>query len=116
MGSFGRRTYSETASCIHEDFVFQTPIIEVEGRDKFMKLQRKIDSNFILIITSIETDVASNVYNLKYIYQVHLHAQPKIEIKACAKIYMSNNLISKMMVEFEDLQLAETVFKQMIFH
>lgn len=116
MSSFSRRNFSETASCITKNFIFQTPIIEVKGRDKFIKLQQKIDSNFFLVVTNLEADRESNVFNLQYTYHIHLHARPKIEIKAHSKIYLPDKLISKMVVEFEDPKQAENVFKQMIYH
>lgn len=116
MRSFGRRNFSETSSCIAETFIFETPIIELEGRDKFIKLQKKIDSNFNLSVTSIKPSSVPNVYDLEYIYHIHLHSRQKVDIAAQAKIYINDQLITKMTVEFEDKERAEAIFKQMIYH
>ncbi|MBL1421220.1 MAG: hypothetical protein COC24_011990 [Alphaproteobacteria bacterium] len=116
MRSFGRRNFHETSSCIAETFIFQTPIIELEGRDKFIKLQKKIDSNFSLNVTNIKESSVPNVYDLEYIYHIHLHSRQKVDISARAKIYINNQLITKMTVEFEDKERAEAIFRQMIYH
>ena len=116
MRSFGRRNFCETSICIAENFVFQTPMIELEGREKFIKLQKKLDSNFNLSVPSIKASSVKDVYDLHFIYCIYLHTHPKIEIEAHSKIHVFERLISKMTVKFDNEEYAKTVFMQMMYH
>lgn len=116
VNSFGRRNFIEMSTCLSEDFVFDASIIFIEGREKFLKFQQKVDSSYIIIPYEINGNDADDEYWMKFAYDIHFHNRKNILLPAHATMYLSGELIKKVTIKFRDVEEARTIFNQMVRH
>ncbi|MBL1241746.1 MAG: nuclear transport factor 2 family protein [OCS116 cluster bacterium] len=116
INSFGRRNFSEMSGCLTDDFIFDGSIIYIEGREKFLKFQKKVDSSYVISPFELQANNDEDVYLVNFAYEIHFHDRKKIKLPARAIMYLRQELIFKVEIKFRDVEEAKSIFNQMVRH
>lgn len=116
INSFGRRNFLEMESCLTDDFIFDATIIFTEGRTQFLKFQKKVCASYIINYSKIDPVEGGKAYVVDFEYDILLTTKKRIQLPAQATMYIRNELISKVKIEYTNSSEAKAIFAQMVYH
>lgn len=116
INSFGRRNFAEMESCLAENFLCDGGFIRISGREKFIKSQERLDSNFIISVSNIRPDYQLQMFEFELIYHIYFHTRQKITLDAMTKVYVKDGLIHRIKITYKNPEYAQEIFNHMIIH
>lgn len=106
----------DMANCLTQDFIFDASLIYIEGRERFLKFQKKVDSSYIIKPFKILPNSDKSIYIVNFSYEILTHNGPQILLPAKATMYLRQDYIKKVVIRFEDVSKAKSIFDQMVYH
>ncbi|MBL1421221.1 MAG: hypothetical protein COC24_011995 [Alphaproteobacteria bacterium] len=114
INSFGRRNFDEMESCLAENFLCDGGFICISGREKFVKSQKRLDSNFIISVSNLQFNHQTQMFEFELIYHIYFHTRQRITLEAATKIYVKDELIYKIEINYKHPEYAQEILSQMI--